>query len=129
MRGVSLDGSLRPHPCHLVGLAEEVRCGTHDVFEDRAANAGRRLSIQVAVLPALRRLVDPDPLLHLRGMTGAAPAASSERFAWGWLIFMTVGALVFMWWMDRRIRRDSGTFEALKRERMVSTGDQEIRSK
>lgn len=57
-------------PCHLDGLSEEVRCGVHDVFEDRAAAAGPRLRIHVAVLPALRRLVDPDPLFIMAGGPG-----------------------------------------------------------
>jgi pimeloyl-ACP methyl ester carboxylesterase len=57
-------------PCHLDGLAEEVRCGVHEVFEDRASLSGRRLQIQVAVLPALRRLVDPDPLFIFAGGLG-----------------------------------------------------------
>lgn len=57
-------------PCHLDGLAEEVRCGVHDVFEDRASQAGRRIQIHVAVLPALRRLVDPDPLFLFAGGPG-----------------------------------------------------------
>lgn len=29
---------------------------------------------------------------------------------------MTLTAVAFQWWMDRRIRRDADTFEALKRE-------------
>jgi pimeloyl-ACP methyl ester carboxylesterase len=57
-------------PCHLDGLAEEVRCGVHEVFEDRASLSGSRLQIQVAVLPALRRLVDPDPLFIFAGGPG-----------------------------------------------------------
>lgn len=68
-------------PCHLDGLAEEVQCGVHEVFEDRAASAGRRIQIQVAVLPALRRLADADPLFLFAGGPGqgarglAGPAA------------------------------------------------------
>lgn len=57
-------------PCHLDGLAEEVRCGVHEVFENRAAKSGRRIPIQVAVLPALRRLADPDPLFLFAGGPG-----------------------------------------------------------
>lgn len=57
-------------PCHLDGLAEEVRCGVHEVFEDRASNHGRRIQIQVAVLPALRRSVDADPLFLFAGGPG-----------------------------------------------------------
>jgi len=47
---------------------------------------------------------------------GAPPLPSSERFAWGWLAFMTLTVVGFLLWMDRRIRRDAATFEALKRE-------------
>lgn len=68
-------------PCHLDGLAEEVRCGVHDVFEDRASRAGRRLQIQVAVLPALRRLVDPDPLFILAGGPGQGARGLGEAAA------------------------------------------------
>ena len=69
-------------PCHLDRLAEEVLCGVHEVFEDRAAKTGRRLSIQVAVLPALRRSAQPDPLFILAGGPGQgarslAPAVAS----------------------------------------------------
>jgi pimeloyl-ACP methyl ester carboxylesterase len=68
-------------PCHLERLAEEVLCGTHDVYEDRAAQAGRRLTIHVAVMPALRRSGEPDPLFSLaggpgQGARGFAPAAA-----------------------------------------------------
>lgn len=57
-------------PCHLDGLAEEVRCGIHDVAENPAAPDGRRIQVHVAVLPALRRLVDPDPLFVFAGGPG-----------------------------------------------------------
>lgn len=68
-------------PCHLEGLAEEVRCGSYEVFEDRARNIGRRLSIQVAVLPALRRVVDPDPLFIFAGGPGQGARGLAEAAA------------------------------------------------
>jgi len=73
--------SLALHPCHLEGLAEEVQCGSHDVFEDRAAHAGRRLSVQVAVLPALRRVVEPDPLFIFAGGPGQGARGLAEAAA------------------------------------------------
>ena len=57
-------------PCHLERLAEEVLCGTHEVFENRAANSGKRLKIQFAVLEPLRRSRNPDPLFLLAGGPG-----------------------------------------------------------
>ena len=62
--------TLALQPCHVNGLAEEIRCGVHEVFEDRARASGRRLSIHVAVLPALRRTVQPDPLFLMAGGPG-----------------------------------------------------------
>ena len=44
------------------------------------------------------------------------PPQFAERFAWGWLATMTLSAVVFLLWLDRRIRRDVEKFEALKRE-------------
>ena len=49
-------------------------------------------------------------------LSGVPASAVSVRFAWGWLLFMTLSAVGFMLWMDRRIRRDADTFEALKRD-------------
>ncbi len=68
-------------PCHVDGLAEEILCGVHEVFEHRAAGSGRRLPIHVAVLPALRRDVQPDPLFLMaggpgQGARGMAPLAA-----------------------------------------------------
>ena len=70
-------------PCHIDGLAEEIRCGVHTVFEDRLRKVGRRLSIHVAVLPALRRMVEPDPLFLLAGGPGQGArsmAPLADRF-------------------------------------------------
>lgn len=40
----------------------------------------------------------------------------AERFAWGWLATMSMLAVLFLLWLDRRIRHDVEKFEALKRE-------------
>ena len=57
-------------PCHIDLLAEQVLCGVHEVFVDRERNSGARVPIHVAVLPALRRRVDSDPLFLLAGGPG-----------------------------------------------------------
>ncbi len=59
-------------PCRLDGLADEARCGTLEVFEDRAAHAGRRIPLRVAVVPALAASAKPDPLFVLVGGPGQA---------------------------------------------------------
>lgn len=71
---VSCDGvSVTPFPlkaCHVDGLAEELRCGVREVFEDRERGSGKRIPIHVTVMPALRRLVAPDPLILFAGGPG-----------------------------------------------------------
>lgn len=57
-------------PCHIEGFSEEVLCGTHRVFEDRAARTGRTIDLKVAVVPALRREGAADPLFILAGGPG-----------------------------------------------------------
>ena len=82
---VSCEGvSLAPFPlsaCHVDGLAEELRCGVREVFEDRAHQRGRKIGIHVTVLPALRRIVNADPLVVLAGGPGQA-ARSMAPVAW-----------------------------------------------
>lgn len=65
-----LSPALALQPCHVDGLAEEIRCGVHHVFEDRRSRTGRQLAIHVAVLPALRRAPAPDPLFLMAGGPG-----------------------------------------------------------
>lgn len=70
-------------PCHVARLAEEVRCGTLETHEDRASGTGRRIAIQVAVLPALRRQAEPDPLLIFSGGPGQGArdfAVAADRY-------------------------------------------------
>lgn len=57
-------------PCHIEGIPQEVLCGTHRVFEDRAAQSGRTIDLKVAVVPALRREKTDDPLFLLAGGPG-----------------------------------------------------------
>lgn len=61
---------LRLSPCHLEGFEEEVLCGTYRVWENRAARSGRKIDLRVAVVPALRREHEPDPLFLLAGGPG-----------------------------------------------------------
>lgn len=57
-------------PCHATGLSEETVCGELQVWEDRAAKSGRKLSLRVMVVPAVRPVPEPDPLFFLAGGPG-----------------------------------------------------------
>ncbi len=57
-------------PCRLPGIESEARCGTLEVWEDRKAQAGRRIKLKVAVVPAKLRSKEPDPIVIFAGGPG-----------------------------------------------------------
>lgn len=58
-------------PCDVSGV-RGARCGTFSVFEDREAQAGRRIDIAVVILPAAENDPEPDPILFVPGGPGQA---------------------------------------------------------
>ncbi len=64
--------TLKLQPCQLEGLAPQAQCGTLEVFENRETKTGRKLSLRVAVVPALAAQPQPDPLVFLAGGPGQA---------------------------------------------------------
>ena len=69
-------------PCHVPGLDEEVRCGTYEVFENRAAHKGRKIALNIVVLLSKRTKAADDPLVFLAG-GGVAPATGYALFLSG----------------------------------------------
>ena len=61
-------------PCRPKGMTEEVKCGTLEVPENRETGQGRRISLHVAVMPALAPSPEPDPVFFLAGGPGQAAA-------------------------------------------------------
>lgn len=70
--------------CTVPKSSEPLLCGRHVVFEDRATQAGRRLSLNIVVVPALRQPPAGDPVFVLAGGPGLG-AASGVRADSGWL--------------------------------------------
>jgi pimeloyl-ACP methyl ester carboxylesterase len=72
-------------PCRAPGLNEEVLCGTYEVYEDNDRKSGRRIPLNIVVLPALATKPAPDPLFVLVGGPGQAAtegaAGDAQRFA------------------------------------------------
>jgi pimeloyl-ACP methyl ester carboxylesterase len=60
-------------PCAtLSGLPPEARCGTYEVWENRAAKSGRKIPLRVVVLPAKEPDRLPDPFVHFTGGPGSS---------------------------------------------------------
>jgi pimeloyl-ACP methyl ester carboxylesterase len=57
-------------PCADPALPKDARCGTYEVFENRAAKKGRKIPLRVVVLPALSPDRQPDPVVWFAGGPG-----------------------------------------------------------
>ncbi|HVR99047.1 MAG TPA: alpha/beta fold hydrolase [Thermoanaerobaculia bacterium] len=60
-------------PCRVPDVDEEVLCGRYEVYENRTAGTGRKIGLNIVVLPAKTPDAAPDPLVFLAG-GGVAPA-------------------------------------------------------
>ncbi|HEY4997997.1 MAG TPA: alpha/beta hydrolase [Usitatibacter sp.] len=56
--------------CRLPAVDAPAKCGTYQVWEDREAKSGRRIKIDLAILPAKMRAHEPDPIVVLAGGPG-----------------------------------------------------------
>ena len=63
-------------PCRLPGLEREARCGTYEVFEDRASRSGRKIGLRVVVIPAGQRPAAADPVVYFEGGPGGSAVDS-----------------------------------------------------
>ena len=59
-------------PYTLEGLEEEVLCGTLEVFENRSTRAGRKIALNVVVVPSLIATPTDAPLFFFEGGPGVA---------------------------------------------------------
>jgi pimeloyl-ACP methyl ester carboxylesterase len=68
-------------PCQLPDVAMPARCGSFEVFEDRAARSGRKISLHIAMLPAGNGAPAPDPLFIVVGGPGQAAVPTAPAFS------------------------------------------------
>src|SRR5690242_20049904 len=58
--------------CDVHGLQGKAKCGTLQVYEDRAARKGRKINLNIVVLPATGDKREPDPIFYFAGGPGSA---------------------------------------------------------
>lgn len=78
--GQSAQPRLLLEPCHPFGVEGDVRCGSYEVFENRATKSGRTIKLRIVVLKARSNQPAPDPIFFLHGGPGAA---ASDAIALG----------------------------------------------
>ena len=64
-------------------LPKDARCGVYEVWENRAAKSGRKIPLQVVVLPATGPKRLPDPIVYFAGGPGAPSIGEGAGFAMG----------------------------------------------
>jgi len=67
-------------PCTIPDVEGDAQCGTYRVFEDRAANRGRTIDLNIVVLRARGAERQPDPLFVLQGGPGQGVAQLADFY-------------------------------------------------
>jgi len=78
-------GRIKLEPCGFSSVTKDAGCAKYEVFEDRAAKTGRKIALNIVILPALSSKPAPDPLFVFAGGPGQG-AASVVKGAGDYLI-------------------------------------------
>ena len=73
--------AVKPHPCRVRGYDQEVQCATYPVWENRESRRGRKIGLNIVILPALGPDKQPDPIFELGGGPGQAITESAGGYA------------------------------------------------
>jgi len=86
--GAAPAAQLELKPCTTIpGLPAEARCGTYEVWENRAAQSGRKIPLRVVVIPAKGPDRLSDPFIYFEGGPGQSSVAAAS------LLLQELGAL------------------------------------
>ena len=69
----------KPHPCKVPAVSGEVLCATYPVWEDRERKSGRKIGLNIVILPALQPNHAPDPIFFSTADLGPPPRNSRAR--------------------------------------------------
>jgi pimeloyl-ACP methyl ester carboxylesterase len=72
-------------PCHVDNVQGEAKCGKYEVYENRAAQKGRKISLNIVVVPSTSTKPASDPLFVLAGGPGQGAAGYAEGAGFGFL--------------------------------------------
>jgi pimeloyl-ACP methyl ester carboxylesterase len=75
----ALKTSLDLKACRVKGVDSEVKCATLDVFENRETKAGRKIALNIVVLPASARIKASDPIFLFAGGPGQAATDLAQQ--------------------------------------------------
>jgi hypothetical protein len=67
-------------PCGGATGRNKAMCGSYEVFENRAAHSGRRIKLNLMVLPAMADKPEPDPVFLIDGGPGGSAVQEFAGF-------------------------------------------------
>ena len=67
--------------CQVQGIPGTQKCGTLEVYENRATKTGRKISLNIVVYPATGPKREPDPVFYFAGGPGSAATDDARGFA------------------------------------------------
>ncbi len=70
--GTTAKVGLDLNACRVKGVDSEVKCAKLDVFENRETKLGRKIALNIVVLPATARIKENDPIFLFAGGPGQA---------------------------------------------------------
>ena len=70
-------------PCRMPEIQSRAWCGRYEVFEDRVAKHGRRIALNMVILPAFAARPAPDPVFFFAGGPGQSAASISGALGEG----------------------------------------------
>ena len=79
-------------PCHVRNVKQRLLCGTFEVYEDRDRQQGRKIPLNIVVLPATGKSKMADPLFYFSGGPGEGATNEIE--------------LTFQTWSEINVNRD-----------------------
>src|SRR6185369_5565354 len=77
----NLNKRLVLNDCTVEGVQGPAKCGTLEVYENRATKQGRMIGINLVVLPATGDKREPDPLVYFAGGPGSAATEDAPGIA------------------------------------------------
>lgn len=67
--------------CQLPNSQIKAKCGTYEVYENRATKSGRKISLKIVLLPATSDKREPDPFVYFSGGPGSAASDDASGLA------------------------------------------------
>ena len=67
--------------CEVPGVPGKAKCGTLEVYENRAARKGRKIALRIVVLPATSDKREPDPFVYFAGGPGGSATEDARGIA------------------------------------------------